>query len=158
MQAPLPALERFCLVDFRSFWARRRLDGRRRIQKSRGAIFNCPDPVTSLFRKSIENIDQLGELLAPLRFPLADALGDAPLHVELEHREADSIQGGFGGRELLQDLDAESWLLHHPPDPSHLSFDSIQTRDDRLLLRLIQHGRPACSLGGCRNYTPDALE
>jgi hypothetical protein len=54
--------------------------------------------------------------------------------MKLEDGEADPVQCGFGGGELLQDLHAEARLLDHATDTADLSFDAIQPGDNRLLL------------------------
>jgi hypothetical protein len=59
--------------------------------------------------------------------------------MEPEHREADPIERGLGSRELLKKLDAQPRFLHHPADPSNLTLDAVQSRHDRLLLRLVHH-------------------
>ena len=85
-------------------------------------------------REAVEDIDELSEAPGAFLFTLLDALGHALFDVELQHGEADPVQCGFGGRELLQDFDAQARLLDHPPDPSHLPFDAVQARDESLLL------------------------
>ena len=59
--------------------------------------------------------------------------------MEAEDGEADAIERRFGRGQLLEDLDAEPRLLHHPPDAAHLTFDAIETCDESLLLRFVEH-------------------
>ena len=93
-----------------------------------------PPAREALLREPVEDIDQLRQALRALGFPLLEAVGHALFDVELQDGEADAIQRRFGGRELLQDFDAQARLLDHPPDTAHLSFDPVQTRNQRLLL------------------------
>ena len=59
--------------------------------------------------------------------------------MKAEDREADAIERRFGRGQLLEDFDAEARLLNHSPDPADLPLDAIETRDDSLLLCLVQH-------------------
>ena len=95
----------------------------------------CP----ALFGEAIEDVDELGELLASLDVPFDQAFGDTVVDVILEDGEADSIERRLGRRQLLEDFDAEAWLLHHATDPANLTFDPIQSRDERLLFGCAQH-------------------
>ena len=88
----------------------------------------------ALLCEPVEDIDELREALRALGFPLLKAVGNAFFDVELQDGEADPVQGGFGGRELLQDFDAKPRLFDHAPDATHLPFDAIQARDESLLL------------------------
>jgi hypothetical protein len=56
-----------------------------------------------------------------------------------EHAQTDPIQRSFSSRKLLENLDAEPRLLHHAPNAPNLTLDTIETRDERLLLCIIQH-------------------
>jgi hypothetical protein len=91
--------------------------------------------------EAVENIHELAELTALFRFTLGNAVRDAPFDVKLEDRQADPVERGLGRRPLLKELDAHTRLLHHPPDASNLTFDAVQARHERLLLRVIQHSR-----------------
>ena len=104
----------------------------------------------SLFRKSIEDIDEFRKPEAPLGVSLGDPFGDAGFDMEAEDREADAVERRFSRGELLQNLDAQAWLLHHPPDAAHLAFDAIETCDDSLLLRFVQHVMFFLWLARCR--------
>jgi hypothetical protein len=95
--------------------------------------------MAGLFRETVEDVDQLVQPFRSFDFALFDALGHTLLDVRLQDGKADPVQGGLGGRELLQDLDAKAWFLHHPPDTAHLSFNAVQTSDQCLLLGAIQH-------------------
>ena len=92
-----------------------------------------------LLREAVEDIDQLREALPGLALAERDAVGDAGLHVEPEDAETDAVERGFGGRELLKDLDAQSGFLNHAADAFDLPLDAIQTDDEGLLLCFIQH-------------------
>ncbi len=94
-----------------------------------------------LLREAVEDIDELRKALGSLSFPLREAVGNTFFDVELQNGEADAIQRGFGGRELLQDFDAKAWLFDHAPDATHLSLDAVQARDESLLLYSVQHKR-----------------
>src|SRR4051812_44058641 len=86
-----------------------------------------------LAREAIEDVDELGELLIAVLVSLDERVGDAAFDVEAEDGEADPVQRGLGGGELLEDLDAQARLLDHATDPAHLVFDAIEPRHDRLL-------------------------
>jgi hypothetical protein len=107
-------------------------------------IGSSPDSCGGLFREPIEDVDELGEALGPFRIAFRDAVRHALFDVEAEHREADAVERGLGRGELLKDLDAEAWFLNHAPDAADLPFDPIQSGDDRLLLRLVQHASFMC--------------
>jgi hypothetical protein len=47
-----------------------------------------------------------------------------------EDGEADAVERGLGGRELLEDFDAQARFLHHAPDAADLSFDPVQSCDE----------------------------
>ena len=96
---------------------------------------------TKLSGEAVEDIDQLTELAALFRFTLRDAVGNTPLDVKLENGEADTVERGLGSRKLLKELDAQPRLLHHPADASNLALDTVQARDDSLLLRLVEHSK-----------------
>jgi hypothetical protein len=92
-----------------------------------------------LLGEPVEDVDQLREALALFGIALGDAFRHAGFDVKAEDGEADAIERRFGGGELLQDFDAEARLLDHPPDPADLPLDAIETCDDSLLLRFVQH-------------------
>ena len=92
-----------------------------------------------LFSEAVEDVDELGEALSACGIPFGDGVGDALFDVKAEDGEADAIERGLGGGELLEDLDAEPRLLDHAADAAHLPFDPVESRDDSLLLRLVQH-------------------
>jgi hypothetical protein len=89
--------------------------------------------------EAIEDIDELSETPIPFRLPLFDPFWDAFFDVTPEHRQADTVERGFGGGQLLEDLDAEAGLLDHAADPPYLPFDTVQPGNKRLLLSGIQH-------------------
>ena len=91
--------------------------------------------------ESIEDVHQFGEPTSLLGFPLTDAVGHTSLDVEPEHRQADPVERGLGSGELLEELDTQTRLLHHPADASNLTLDTVQPRHDRLLVRLVEHHR-----------------
>ena len=105
----------------------------------------CPGearkPTVYSLGEAIEDIDQLGQALLPLDFPLLDAFGDALLDMTTQHRQADPVERRLGCRELLEDLDAEPRFLDHSPDAAHLPLDTVQARNQGLLLGGIQHKR-----------------
>src|SRR4029079_18858415 len=76
-----------------------------------------------LFAEAVEDVDELREALRGLGLSAHDAVRYALLDVIAKHRQADAVQGGFSGRELLQQLHADPRLLHHPPDAAHLSLN-----------------------------------
>ena len=93
-----------------------------------------------LLCKPVENIDEFVHLLPTFDFALGQRIGDARVHVMFEDRQADPIQRGFGGGELLEYFDARPWLLDHSADSADLAFHTVQTRKKRLLLGRSQHG------------------
>jgi len=99
---------------------------------------SCLD-TTELFGESVEDIHELGEPPAALGLALGNPVGHARFDVKPENREADAIERRFRGGELLQNLDAETRLLHHPADAAHLTFDAIEPCDESLLLRFVEH-------------------
>ena len=88
----------------------------------------------TLFRETVENIDELRETLGALSLSLLDSVRDAFLDVKFHDGQADAIQRRLGGGELLQDLYAQPRLLDHAPDAPHLTFNAVQARDEGLLL------------------------
>jgi 3-oxoadipate enol-lactonase len=78
-------------------------------------------------------------LLPTLFVAASDAFGHAGLDVILEDREADAVERGLGRRQLLEQFDARTRLLHHSANASDLALDPIQPRDKGLLLSLLQH-------------------
>jgi hypothetical protein len=92
-----------------------------------------------LLREPIEDVYKLREAFGPFRFAFRDAIRHALLDVETEDGKADAVEGGFRRGELLEDLDAQPRFLHHSTDAADLPLDSVQTGDDSLLLRLVQH-------------------
>src|SRR5687767_11700168 len=95
--------------------------------------------IKALLGEPVEDIDELGETLRTLRFPLLDVTRQAPLNVVFHNRQTDSVERCLSGRQLLKDLDTEPRLLDHPANPSDLPFDPVQPRDEGLLLRGFQH-------------------
>lgn len=93
----------------------------------------------ALLRKTIENVHKFRQPLTTFRAALFDPVWNAALDVIPEDRQTNAIERGFRGGELLEDVDAESGLLHHPADATNLSFDPIEPGHERLLLRLVQH-------------------
>ena len=59
--------------------------------------------------------------------------------MKAEDGEADAVEGGFGGGQLLQDFHAQARFLDHPANAADLSLDAVQTGDDSLLLCLVEH-------------------
>jgi hypothetical protein len=92
-----------------------------------------------LFGESIEDIDELGEPFGAFGIAFGHALRDALLDMKAEDREADPVQGGFRGGELLEDVDTEAGFLHHPPDTPDLALNPVEARHESLLLRVVQH-------------------
>lgn len=113
---------------------------------------------STLLGETIEDVDKFREALTAFRSALFDPIRDAPLDVISEDREADAIERRFGRGELLENIDAESRLLYHPPDPSNLPFDSIEPGHERLLLRLVQHVSRSLFLQGLDHYTVTPLK
>ncbi len=89
--------------------------------------------------KTVENIDELLQPFGTLRLSLLDAFRHASFYMAAEHGQADPVQSGFGGRELLEDFDAQARLLDHPSNAADLSFYAVQACDKSLLLRGVQH-------------------
>lgn len=71
--------------------------------------------------------------------PLVILSGTPPSDMELEDGEADSVEGRLGCRKLLEDFDAKPRFLDHPADAPDLTFDSIETGDNGLLLCFVEH-------------------
>src|SRR5262245_7245431 len=90
--------------------------------------------------EAVEDVHEFRKSLCTVWIPFVDPFRHALLDVEAEHSQADSIEGRFGGGELLENLDAEAGLLDHPAYATHLPLDAVQSRDDCLLLGLVQHG------------------
>ena len=82
-----------------------------------------------ILREAIEDVHELRQLLASFRISLGHAFGHAVVHVISEDGEADAVEGCLGGRQLLENLDAEPGLLHHSANASDLPFDPIETGD-----------------------------
>ena len=101
---------------------------------------NCKPNTKVLSSETVEDVHQFGEPLCTVRIPFGYPLGDALFDVEAEDRETDAIERGLVGRELLENFDAEARFLHHPSNAADLTFDAVETRDDRLLLGLVQNG------------------
>lgn len=95
--------------------------------------------LTALLRKTIENVHKFRQPLTTFRAALFDPVWNAALDVIPEDRQANAIERSFRGGELLEDVDAQPRLLHHPTDPANLPFDPIEPGHERLLLRLVQH-------------------
>ena len=110
----------------------------RLLQNGRRRTVTCYVPWV-LFGEAIEDIHELRQPLRFFGFTLPDTFRDASLDVVLENGETDPVQRRFCSRELLKNVDAEPRLLHHAPDAANLSFDPVQSRDEALLLCLIQH-------------------
>ena len=87
-----------------------------------------------LLGEAVEDIDQLGEPFGLLRFPYRYSIRYTFLDMKSQNRETDPVQRRFGGRQLLQDVYAETWLLHHATDAADLTFDPVEACDEALLL------------------------
>jgi hypothetical protein len=98
--------------------------------------------VGSLTCEPVEDVDELRQALRGLGLALNDAVWDAPFDVIPEDGQADAVQRRFGGRQLLEQLDANAWFLDHPANAANLSFDPVQACHETLLLRFVQHRRP----------------
>ena len=72
-----------------------------------------------LFGEAIEDVDELVRTLAASCSPWATPVG-TNFNVMSEDTQADPVERGFGGRQLLKDFDTEPRLLHHPADPADL--------------------------------------
>ena len=86
-----------------------------------------------LLREAVEDVDQLGQLLATLRLAFRDAVGHAAVDVMLEDRETDAIERGFGGRQLLEYLNTQAGFLNHAANSANLTLDPVQAGDEGLL-------------------------
>jgi len=89
--------------------------------------------------EAVENVDEFLHPGAALFRAILDALRDTALDVVAQDGQADAIQRGLSGRQLLQDFNAEARFLHHALDAAHLPLNSIEPRDQKLLLSNIQH-------------------
>src|SRR5690606_2552522 len=89
--------------------------------------------------EAIEDVDQLGQALLPLDLSFIDPFRDALLDVTAQHGQADPVERRLSCRELLEDLDAQPRFLDHSPDAAHLPLDTVQARNEGLLLGGIQH-------------------
>ena len=94
--------------------------------------------------ETVEDVHELAEPLRPLRFAALDTVGHARGDVKLEHRHADAVEGGLGGRQLLEDLDAEASILNHPANAADLTLDAIQADDEGVLMFGFEHGDTIC--------------
>jgi hypothetical protein len=128
------------IIDNWVSYMRRASPDRARRRKARGA----------LLREPIEDVDQFAQAFPALILSLGHAVWHARVHVMPEDTEADAVEGSFGGRQLLKDFDTKPGLLHHPPDSPDLPFNPIETRDQGLLLWLINMTiRRSARLAGC---------
>ena len=103
-------------------------------RRRKGPAYGC-----GLLRKAVEDIDEFAQTLANFGFTFRHAFGHAVLDMVTEDAEADAVQSGFGSGELLQNLDTQPGLLHHPPNPADLPLDSVQSCHESLLFGPIQH-------------------
>jgi hypothetical protein len=93
-----------------------------------------------LLGKPVENVDEFVHLLLTFDVAFGQCVSDARIHVMFENCQADAIQRGFGGGELLQYLDTRPWFLDHFPDSADLAFHTVQARQKRLLFGGSQRG------------------
>src|SRR5439155_6335592 len=56
--------------------------------------------------------------------------GNAVLHVVVEDRQREALEGGRDRTELGKDVDAVAVVLDHALDPPHLPFDAVQALDE----------------------------
>ncbi len=75
------------------------------------------------------------------------------VQVGLEHLGLDLCQGGPGGVDLGQDVDAVTPLLDHARDPAHLALDAVQAGKE-IWFVVAMHGRNVIPLGGSCQGTP----
>ena len=92
-----------------------------------------------LLGETVENIDELVQAARAFSFPLLDPLGHASFNVAPQDGKTDPVECGFRRGELLKDLDTQARLFDHPPNAAHLTFDTVQSGDERLLLGRVQH-------------------
>jgi hypothetical protein len=92
-----------------------------------------------LLRKAIEDRHELIKATLALGLAQLHPLGHALLDVRLDDRQADPVESRLSRGELLENFDAQAWLLHHSPDAANLAFNPVQASDDGLLLGCIQH-------------------
>ncbi len=133
------------------------IEGMRRVLIERMASVPSMKRDRELLREPIKNVNELRESLARFVFSELHAGRHARVDVVLEDGQADSVESGFGRRQLLKNFNAQARFLHHAPDASDLPLDSVQSGDERLLLRCIKHGSqlrfsysPAAEYGGNR--------
>ena len=86
-------------------------------------------------REAVDGFEELAALLGG-DFGVArlERARDAVVHVLVEDLERDALESGRGGRDLREDVDAVALVLDHPLDSAHLSLDSVQPLDERVLL------------------------
>ena len=94
-----------------------------------------------LTRKTVDDVDQLGEALSVFVGTLGDAVRHTLFDVKLEDDMADAPDRRFCRRKLLQNGDAETRLLDHLPDAAKLSLDALQSRQNVTLMLDVQRGR-----------------
>ena len=89
--------------------------------------------------EAVEDIDKLFQPPVALVITLLEPFGHALFNVAPKDGEADPVEGRFGGCQLLEDFNAQTRFLDHPANAPNLAFYAVQTRDQRLLLRGVQH-------------------
>ena len=70
---------------------------------------------------------------------LRDATGAGMMAAKkaLEETEGDFVEGGLGGLDLGEDVDAVAVLLHHPGDAADLALDACEPGQQLLLRGLV---------------------
>src|SRR6476620_10767063 len=88
-------------------------------------------------------LDRFHELLALrgrlFRISRSECVRHAVVHVVVEHLERQTLECGVYGCDLGEDIDAVAFVLHHPLDAAHLTFDAMEPLGQRLLVVAVLH-------------------
>src|SRR6266550_6872814 len=90
-----------------------------------------------------KSLDCRQELFALLRsrlwVPGGECVGDAVIHVVVQHLEGECAEGCVDRSDLREDVDAIPISLDHSLDPANLALDPVETLDQRLLVVSVLH-------------------
>ena len=74
----------------------------------------------------IENIHELLHLPALSGRPFGGCVRNAVLYMKLEDGMADPTESSLRRCQLLENVDARSWIFDHAANTSNLAFDAVQ--------------------------------
>ena len=74
----------------------------------------------------IENIHELLQLPALSGRPFGGCVRNAVLYMKLEDGMADPTESSLRRCQLLENVDARSWIFDHAANTSNLAFDAVQ--------------------------------